>query len=226
VKLHVSSESLIHLENPDQIYPSATAFIFLSKHKSESKIPTLTCHCTGNFGENPYGGNKREIAISYPSLQKRYLQALYSARQRVSAYDIVIEATHHGPTSLQKPVLFAELGSSEEQWVDTNAASVICDVLLQLLGNGFDPCKKVGIAMGGTHYPIKFSRMLLESEYGLAAVASKHNLEAVDREMMDQMLAKSVEKVDSIVLDSKGLGNQKDRIIKMAEDTGLEVTKV
>src|SRR5688500_15758444 len=47
VRLCVSEGSLLHLENLDKVYPDASSFVFLSKHKSDSKIPTLTCHCTG-----------------------------------------------------------------------------------------------------------------------------------------------------------------------------------
>jgi D-aminoacyl-tRNA deacylase len=227
VQLYISSGSLLILENLDDLYPHADAFIFLSKHKSDSCIPTLTCHCTGNFSaNNAYGGKPREIAISYPSLQKGYLKAITAARQKVSQYDIIIEATHHGPTSLNKPVLFVELGSSEKQWADNNAAAAICDTLLKMLHNGIECCDKVGVALGGTHYPTKFNKLLLESKFGLAAVASKHNLEAVDEEMLSQMVEKSVEKVTHVIVDSKGLGSQKDRIMKIAEKTHLELYQV
>ena len=84
----------------------------------------------------------------------------------------------------------------------------------------------MGIALGGTHYPSKFNKLLLESEFALAAVASKHNLEAIDEQMLSQMIVKSVEKVTHIVVDSKGLGSQKNRIMKMAENTGLEIYKL
>jgi D-aminoacyl-tRNA deacylase len=226
VKLHIHNGSLLRLENLDEVYPDARSFIFLSKHRSDSKIPTLTCHCTGNFADNPYGGNPREIAISYPGLQKAYLKAITAARHRVPKYDIVIEATHHGPTSLKKPVLFVELGSTEEQWADRHTASVMCETLLGILGNSLERCKMVGIALGGTHYPTKFNKLLLESEFGLAAVASKHNLEAINEQMLNQMIEKSVEKVTHIIVDSKGLGSHKERILNMAEEAGLEIHKV
>jgi D-aminoacyl-tRNA deacylase len=226
VKLHVHDGSLLNLEHLDNIYPEANSFIFLSKHKSDSGIPTLTCHCTGNFADNPYGGNPNEIAISYPSLQKEYLKAITAARQKVPEYDVVIEATHHGPTSLKKPVLFVELGSSEKQWADRNAAGFMCDSLLGMLDNGIERCKYVGIALGGTHYPTKFNKLLIESEFGLAAVASKHNLEAINEGILTQMIEKSAERVTHVVFDSKGLGSHKERILKMAEKTGLEILKV
>lgn len=222
--LHTTGKSLLTLESLDDDHPDAKAFIFLSKHRSDSGIPTLTCHCTGNFADAPFGGNPKELAVSYPSLQKAYLKAITAAQ--VPGYDVVIEATHHGPTSLKKPVLFVELGSSEKQWADRGAADAMCRCILDVLAKEIEPCKKVGIALGGTHYPTKFNKLLLDSEFGLAAVASKHNLEAIDGEMLAQMVSKSVEPVTHIVLDSKGLGSHKDRVLKLANDTDLEVLKV
>jgi D-aminoacyl-tRNA deacylase len=226
IKLHISHESLLYIEDLDTKYPHSKAFIFLSKHRSESRIPTLTCHCTGNFADNPYGGNVRELAISYPYLQKRYLKEINNSKLALSYYQIVIEASHHGPTSLKKPVLFIEIGSTEMQWIDRNAASIVCNCLLRVLLNGLGQCEKVGIGLGGTHYPSKFNKLLLETEFGLAAVAPKHNLESVDKDMLNQMIAKSIETVTHIIVDWKGLGKEKNRIMGLVEDTGLEVLRV
>lgn len=227
IELYIFFGNLLTLENIDNLYSRADVFIFLSKHRSHSSIPTLTCHFTGNFSaDNSYGGNPRQIAISYPSLQKGYLKAITAAKHKVPEYEVIIEATHHGPTSLNKPVLFIELGSSEKQWADENAAAVICDTILDILQNGFERCEKVGIGLGGTHYPKKFNNFLLESKFGLAAVASKHNLEAVDDAMLNQMIEKSIEKVTYIVVDSKGLGRDKDRILKIVDETSLELYRL
>lgn len=226
IKLHISHENLLYIEELDTRYPHSKAFIFLSKHRSESRIPTLTCHCTGNYADNPYGGNSRELAISYPYLQKRYLKEINNSKPALSYYEIVIEASHHGPTSLKKPVLFIEIGSTERQWIDRNAASIVCNCLLRVLVNGLGKCEKVGICLGGTHYPSKFNTLLLESEFGLAAVAPRHNLESVDKDMLNQMIAKSIERVTHIIVDWKGLGKEKNRIMGLVEDTGLKVLRV
>jgi D-aminoacyl-tRNA deacylase len=223
VELFITPSDLLYQEDLDKVFPRAEAYVFLSKHKSDSKIPTLTCHCTGNFGSNPYGGNPRELAIAFPSLQKSYLKSLVRRGSLLNGYDIAIEATHHGPTSLKKPVLFVELGSSEIQWADRKAAKVVCDSILDVTQNGPERSAKTGIGLGGTHYPSKFNHLLLESEFGLAAVASKHSLESVDRQMLQQMVSKSIEKVTTVVLDGKGLGSHKERIMRLAQDSGLEI---
>jgi len=227
IQLYVFDGSLLTLEHIDRLCPQADVFIFLSRHKSDSSIPTLTCHFTGNFStDNNHGGYPRQIAVAYPSLLKAYLKAITAARQKVPGYDVIIEATHHGPTSINKPVLFVELGSSEKQWRDENAAAVICETLLGVLNNGFEHCKKIGIALGGAHYPQKFNKLLLESNFALAAVASKHSLESIDQEMLGQMIEKSIEKVTHIILDNKGLGRHKNRILEILHDNAVEVYRV
>jgi D-aminoacyl-tRNA deacylase len=80
--------------------------------------------------------------------------------------------------------------------------------------------------LGGTHYPTKFNKLLLESEFGLAAIASKHDLESIDGYILDQMIRKSVEKVTYIIVDWKGLGREKDRITKLIGSTGLHIIRV
>ena len=97
-----------------------------------------------------------------------------------------------------------------------HAASVVCDILISILTRktAETRCRNVGIALGGTHYPKKFNQILLESEFGLAAVAPRHNLKSVDESMLDQMIFK---KVTHGIVDRKGLGKEKNRILKLID---------
>jgi D-aminoacyl-tRNA deacylase len=188
----------------------------------------LTCHFTGNFDANRFGGNPRELGMCYPYLQKQYIKEISANRFLVPSYEIVIEATHHGPTSLKKPSLFIEIGSTEKQWADKNAASVVCDSLMYVLHkiNANSRCKDVGIALGGTHYPTKFNQLLLNSQFGLAAVAARHNLFSVYESMINQMISKSIEKVEYAIVDRKGLGKEKIRILELIEKKDLELLEL
>ncbi len=201
-------------------------YVFLSRHRSESQIPTLTCHTTGNFSDsNEMGGRPRELAYTYPSLQKHYMQTVWHDRMRISEYQVVIEATHHGPTSLAKPALFVEVGSSEKQWADNEAITFVCDAVMKTIGT-LKRYGKVGIGLGGTHYPSKFTEMLINSDFALASVASRHSLPYVDRSMLDQMISKSIEDVRYVFVDWKGLGKEKDRLKELVNGLGLEVIKL
>ena len=84
----------------------------------------------------------------------------------------------------------------------------------------------MGIALGGTHYPTKFNQLLLETDFGLAAVAAKHNLTSIDQSMIQQMISKSVEKVTHAIVDRKGLGKEKNRILQLVKAKELELLEV
>ncbi len=138
------------IEPPDlDAYFRAQAYVFLSTHRAESGIPSLTVHTTGNFTDKAVlGARPREVGMIDPDLQKNYLIALQERRSKLEGYEVTIEATHHGPTSLKRPVLFVELGSSERQWGDSHAAEVIADALMSSLASN-KSWEKVAIAFGG-----------------------------------------------------------------------------
>jgi len=202
------------------------AYIFLSRHSSESGIASLTAHTTGNFSDDvKSGGAAKELGRSDPSLLKNYLITLSKKKERLGGYEITMEATHHGPTALQKPVLFVELGSSEKHWGDSKAAAVVGEALLESLTEK-TIWSKAAIGFGGTHYPEKFTKLVVEEDMALSFVAPKHALEHVDERMVGQMLQRTTSPVRYALLDWKGLGAHKGKIQGLASQFGLEVIRV
>jgi D-aminoacyl-tRNA deacylase len=207
-------------------YFNPQAYIFLSRHSAESGIASLTAHTTGNFSdEAKFGGGPRELSRADPALLKNYLISLSRRRGKVRGYEITMEATHHGPTSLQKPVLFVELGSSEEYWGDKKAAGVVGEALVESL-TGKSIWTKAALGFGGTHYPEKFTKMMVDDEYAFSFVAPKYALGHIDEKMFGQMLQRSAVPVRFAVLDWKGLGPHKDKIVGLVSQFGLETVKV
>jgi D-aminoacyl-tRNA deacylase len=202
------------------------AYIFLSTHRSESGIPSLTVHTTGNFTDKEVlGARPKEVGAIDPDLQKNYLIALNERKSQLEGYEITIEATHHGPTSLRRPVLFVELGSMEKQWGDEHAAEVIADALIASLTSG-KKWDKVALAFGGTHYPKKFNEVLLGGEYALSAVVAKHYLEWIDGEMFGQLIQRTSKFPRHVLVDWKGAGPHREKIILLAKQFALEVVRV
>lgn len=225
VLLATMDEEIIHPPDLDASF-RAQAYIFLSTHRAESGIPSLTVHTTGNFANKAVlGARPREMGMVDPDLQKNYLIALNERRSQLEGYEVTIEATHHGPTSLKRPVLFVELGSSEKQWGDAKAGEVIADALLASLGSN-RRCEKVAIAFGGTHYPQKFNDVLLNGEYGLSAVVAKHSLESIDAEMFGQIIQKTTKFPRYALVDWKGAGPHKEKILLLSKQFALEVVRV
>lgn len=201
------------------------AYIFLSRHSAESRIASLTAHTTGNFDEAKSGGVARELGRADPSLLKNYLISLSKRKERAGGYEITMEATHHGPTSLRKPVLFVEIGASEKQWGDAQAAALVGEALIESLTEK-TIWSKAAIGFGGTHYPEKFTKFVIEEDVALSFVAPKYALEHVDERMVEQMLQRTTAPVKYALLEWKGLGAYKNRIRGLASQFGLEVIRV
>jgi len=199
-------------------------FVFLSKHAAESGVLALTCHSTGNFSDAKFGGNERQVAIPYPDLQKAYLQTLKKNQSQFPEFQITIEATHHGPTALTKPSVFIEIGTTEKQWNDVSLCNSVASFVHEVMSH---PIKKnpVAICFGGTHYPSKFTDMLLDGKYALGTVIPKHALGELDKTLFSHILEQN-KTAKAALLDWRGLGTYKQNILDLLESTDLEVIKL
>jgi D-aminoacyl-tRNA deacylase len=228
VGLYLTNRDLLFLEDYSTgEHPRPTSFIFLSRHRSASGIPSLTCHSTGNFSnDTSYGGKPSELGMANPSMLKAYLNELNQNRSLVPEYEITLEATHHGPTSLKGSVIFVEIGSGPEQWRDAVAARVVCNSILKACSLKPRSTSRVALALGGTHYPEKVNKLLLETDFSVAYIATKNNLQFVDYDMIQQMLVRSTERITHILLDWKGLGKYKRNVLDTIEKTDLEIVRI
>ncbi|MGI0086573.1 MAG: D-aminoacyl-tRNA deacylase [Nitrosotalea sp.] len=200
------------------------SYVFLSKHASESGTLALTCHSTGNFSEAQFGGFPRQIAIPHPYLQKSYMKHLWTKRNIFSKFEITIEATHHGPTALNKPTLFIEIGTTQKEWSDKKLCENVAKIIVEEICK--EPEKhKVAICFGGTHYPKKFNKELIEGEFALGTVMPKHALDNLDDALFSHMLDRN--KVANYALvDWGGLGKNKQKIVNLIQTTDLEMIKI
>lgn len=220
-----TSKELIHADHLEGRFDN-DFYVFLSKHRSERGIAALTAHTTGNFGsKTPLGGRPKEIAWTYPSLLKQYMKNLYKESDKVRSYQVTTEATHHGPTSISKPLLFIEIGSTEKEWNDEEAVRIVSETLMKTLSENIVN-SKVAIAFGGGHYSSKFTEMLIGSDYTIASMASKHVLQQVDLFVVKQMIEKSVETVEYAIVDEKGLGSNREKILQLISSLRLSLIKV
>jgi len=199
-------------------------FVFLSKHAAESGDLALTCHSTGNFSEAKFGGNSKQMAIPHPNIQKKYLQKLWENKSQFSKFQITIEATHHGPTSLSKPTIFIEIGTTEKQWTDVSLCNSIAKIVDGVLSDDI-PSYPVAICFGGTHYPEKFTKQLLEGKFSLGTVMPKHALDYLDSDLFFHILDRNKNAVAAL-LDWTGLGQNKKKVLDFLGSTNLEVIKL
>ncbi|ABK76977.1 uncharacterized protein conserved in archaea [Cenarchaeum symbiosum A] len=196
-------------------------YVFLSRHGAESGKLALTCHSTGNFAEAQFGGSDREVAIPYPGFQRRYMRRLSERREKFNGFDITIEATHHGPTGLDKPSIFVEVGTTEKQWNDKGLCGAVAELVRETAEEQDEKTPFV-ICVGGTHYPEKFTDVLLKGEYALGTVVPKRALVNLDDKMFSHILERNAGAA-AVLVDEGGLGPEKRRILNMLEGSGLEV---
>ncbi len=199
-------------------------FIFLSKHAAESGVLALTCHSTGNFSEAKFGGKNRQIAIPHPDIQKKYLQTLWENKSQFLDFQITIEATHHGPTALNKPTIFIEVGTSVKQWNDVSLCTSIATLVDRVLSEPIPICP-TAICFGGTHYPEKFTQELLNGKFGLGTVIPKHALDSVDEKLFFHILERN-RRAKTALLDWGSMGPNKKRIVDLLGQTDLDIIKL
>ena len=171
-------EDIIYLEFLDELL-DVDAYIFLSRHKSEAGRRSLTVHHTGNpTSRADHGGSPYTLSISYSHMSKTLLKLVNkkaASRSLLGEYDVTLEATHHGPTGLSKPLVFIEIGSSEAEWRDDRARLVLAESVVEALSNqpAEDYCVPT-VGFGGGHYPIKHTKLHLESEYCYGHIFAKY----------------------------------------------------
>ncbi len=199
-------------------------FIFLSKHAAESGTLALTCHSTGNFDIAKFGGNPKQVAIPHPNFQKTYMKNLSKNHTLFPNFQITIEATHHGPTALQKPSIFIEIGTTKKQWTDIKLCSSIARIVLDTIENPI-PDYNFAICFGGNHYSEKFSNELINGKFALGTVMPKHALDYLDKSLFSHILNRNIG-VKAALLDWNGLGKNKQKILDFLSNTELEVIKL
>jgi D-aminoacyl-tRNA deacylase len=129
----------------------------------------LTAHFTGNFGPATYGGEPASFARACPNAQKRIVAAF--DEYAPDSYEVGIECTHHGPTAVDVPTMFAELGSADEQWRDPEGARAVARAILAVVGVPADSEKQV-VGFGGGHYAPRFERVIRETDWGVGHIGA------------------------------------------------------
>ncbi|WP_158057691.1 D-aminoacyl-tRNA deacylase [Halorussus halophilus] len=155
-------------ESPDLL-------VFASRHSGDTG-PLLTAHFTGNFGPAKYGGTDGGLAEACPNAHERLLSAF--AEYAPDEYEVGMECTHHGPSSVGVPSMFAELGSDDPQWEDEDAARAAARAILDL--EGAEPHKsRQLVGFGGNHYAPRFTRIARETDWAVGHVAADWCLDAM-----------------------------------------------
>ena len=207
--------------------------IFASRHRSETERPAFLTHTTGNWADKAdYGGNPRKLSNTSALLLKAGFLSLVEQTQLLDNSDFVvdIEVTHHGPTALEKPLIFMELGSSEKEWTIDIAGKVVSSAIINTVTKYLDFHKKqefkVGVGFGGMHYAPQFKKLLKDKDIAISFICPKYNISYLDKNLVEQMLNNTYEKVDYFIVDWKGTNSaDKQHLIPLLEEFNIPIKK-
>jgi D-aminoacyl-tRNA deacylase len=199
----------------------ARCYIFASTHRSESGKPCFTAHTPGNWGAAGMGGEPRTLNVASAARLAAAVQKMKGLTDASTlGWDVAVEVDHHGPT-LQRPVLFVEIGSSEKEWENEEAGRICAEGIVAAACAA--PLPEACAGFGGTHYCPKFTQLVL-SGTALSHVISGYSLEreGMDEGMVRQALEKSDCKTARALLDWKGIkGGRRQELVACLEKLGM-----
>ncbi len=221
------SEDTINFEFLDKTPdPQADVIIVLSRHSATSGKPSLTTHHTGNPTSKVLGGAPYSLSWSAPAISKSLLVSYREEAERsgiLDEYEVTLEATHHGPTNTRKPLVFIEIGSTPERWIDERAQYAMARAVIRTINQVRD-CEPV-VGFGEPHYPIKFTKLHLESKYCFGHILAKYALPDTTRDVVRQAIVKTwpYRPKKAFVQKKAAKSSIRKRIIEWIEEEGVNV---
>ena len=226
ISLYQTDSELIFSDNIGKEI-EADIMIFASKHRSKENTKSFAVHAIGNWNKAETGGKEKTLCLSSSHTMKKLLvhlnenfDAMKSDNSQLDGYELTMEATHHGP-HVEKPAAFVEIGSTEQEWTDPINGELIAKTILDSLSDEENNFKSA-IGIGGPNYCSNFNKIMFRTGIAISHVCPKYMLQFLDEGILKQAIEKTKEKIDFILLDWKGLGSEKQRILEMINSLGLE----
>lgn len=198
-------ERLIYIDG-QSLTTNADCILFLSRHASKEPRPVLTVHVTGNFGPADYGGTPETLTDAATGMMHAIMNRL--AFEVPSGYAVSYEATHHGPTKVPVPSCFVELGSTEIEWQDRNAASAIARAVIGAILK--DPILLAGF--GGTHYAKRQTEITLTTRGAFGHIMPTRDLVHLNQEVFTAIIRSSG--AEAVYIDRKSVQKEDIRRIE------------
>jgi len=202
--------------------------IFASRHESSAKLPSLLVHATGNFtDEVKLGGRPRKLSIAPPAAMLAALKQLMKEKNslKLDNWEVSYEATHHGPYLKKTAVVFIEIGSEHEEWMNKRAGRAVAAAIIAAASAKEE--KITCIAFGGPHYAPKITKEALKKNFLVGHIAPKYVLDYIDAQMIKQMIERTKGSVRYALLDWKGMKKRhRERLLHLLEEFGLNMIKL
>lgn len=196
-------------------------FVFLSRHRSSKGVASFTIHPLGNWAASAEAGGKPGMLSVSAPWQMRNMLARISKLNNTDVR-VTYEATHHGPL-LETPSFFVEVGGSEA--ITDLHYDILADAVAGYFLENHENVGKVAVAIGGTHYPEKFTRLAIEGKYAFSHIMPRHSCTYSD--MLKMAIQRSEPKAECAVIDWKGItAPEREVAIKKLAGLGIDYVRV
>ncbi len=235
IYLGLTDKPLIFLENLnfDDTKLKPDILIFASRHTSKTARPALLIHSTGNWSNNAdFGGNPRDLSKTSALFHKAGFVSLKDQITLLNYpnFSLDIEVTHHGPTILDIPLVFIELGSSKQEWIIDEAGELVANAIVNSIFKYLifkkEKNQQVGLGFGGTHYAPNFNRLVTNNDVAMSFICPKYYIQELDENLIELMINNTLEKVDYFIIDWKGTNSDdKKHLIPLLEKFEIPIKK-
>lgn len=189
--------------------------IFASRHKSESRLRTLTVHPLGNYDKADFGGHKGTLVPTTPDTMTLALRLL-KHRSAGLGIPVSFEVTHHGPY-VSTPAFNIEIGSDENAWAQKPLAKAIASVIVSVEEEKLP----VVIGIGGGHYAPRLTDVALERRVSFGHMVPSYALDHLDEKMLQQVI-ETTPGAEYVYFHRKAMAKPKVReLTQLCIDNGL-----
>ncbi len=225
-------EDLLYVNCLDKYFKSHIA-VFISRHESKERRPSLLVHATGNWTSQAlYGGKPYQVSYTSATLLKNAIDILAEKAEEyglTDKYHVSLEATHHGPTEMKTPLIFIEIGSTPSEWNDEKAVNTLSEIVIELLQTKV-PSKDYDyyVGFGGPHYAPEFTKVMLRTDVAIGHIAPGYVFPmGVRNEVVQEAFEKVIEKPCKALIQWKGIKNPfRQNLVEFLKEKELEVVRL
>ncbi len=186
----------------------ADEVIVASRHASATGRPSFTVHVPGEL-------ELHKMALASPPTIKSALVSLVAARDELELpHSVSLESTHHGPSNLDIPVTFVEIGSTMEEWSNQRAGEIVAHAIMKA---AISPAKcSNAVGLGGPHYAPRHTEITLHTNLGIGHILPKYL--KFDEKLIELAVSRTRGLAQFLALDWKGLSTERRAICQKTAD--------